>query len=101
MKILINQLMKKLFLLLLLSLGSGVYANDVREVQPTKQNDDAYAQVCCRRGKTTKDGQNVTVRACVESTGDVDIDKGHACEKAVKAVDVAIKTLEITPDSGD
>lgn len=93
--------MKKLFLLSFLSLGLSVYANDIDNRKLDNKGEDSYAQVCCRRGKTTKDGQNVTVRACVESTGDVDIDKGKACEKAVKAVDAGIKALELSPVSGD
>lgn len=69
-------------------MASGVFASN--EVVKEKE---LYNDVCCRRGTTNSSGENVTVRACVPSTGDAQIDMGKACEKAKRIVDIAAAEL--------
>lgn len=72
---------------------SGVFANENLEEKNTKKEDSTVAQVCCRRGVSDDSGQNVSVRACVDSTGDAQIDMGNACTKARDAAKLALAAL--------
>jgi orotate phosphoribosyltransferase len=52
---------------------------------------------CTRRGKSTTN-QSVVITACVQSTGDLAIDTGNACEKAAAIVKANIQLLDtLTP----
>lgn len=87
--------MKKLFFILSLSLmTSGVFANNQAEEKNTKKEDSTVAQVCCRRGVSDDSGQNVSVRACVDGTGDAQIDMGNACTKALNAAKDALAAIQ-------
>ncbi|PKP19286.1 MAG: hypothetical protein CVU07_00170 [Bacteroidetes bacterium HGW-Bacteroidetes-23] len=87
--------MKKLFFVLGLSLmTSGVFANENLEEKNTKKEDSSAAQVCCRRGASDASGQNVSVRACVDGTGDAQIDMGNACTKALNAAKATLTALQ-------
>lgn len=86
--------MRKLIFILGLSLmTTGAFAGNTEKEKSENKKED-LSQVCCRRGASTSSGENVTVRACVDSTGDFDIDKGKACERAKKAVELAIASLD-------
>lgn len=89
--------MKKLFLVFGLSLMTfGTFANEIKKDKKDEKKQN-LVDVCCRRGQTTSSGENVSVRACVPSTGDYQIDMGKACEKARTAVEKAIKELSDNP----
>ncbi len=87
--------MKKILFLMTMSLmASGAFANEVSVKKDTaKDKKKNVSQVCCRRGSTNANGENVTIRACVASTGDYQIDLGNACQKAKKAVEAAMNSL--------
>lgn len=73
---------------------SGVFANEIIEKEKTKKEDLALAQVCCRRGTSDDSGQNVSVRACVDGTGDAQIDLVNVCTKASNAAKAALTTIQ-------
>ncbi len=83
--------MKKQILVLGMSLLTTV--GFAKETTETKK-ENSTSQVCCRRGASNSNGENATVRACVPSTGDYQIDLGKACEKAQNAANKALKALE-------
>ncbi|MDI1317939.1 hypothetical protein [Flavobacterium sp.] len=52
----------------------------------SKKSEAAFATTCCTRRGESSNGQSVTINACVESTGDLAIDRGNACGKALAIV---------------
>ncbi len=74
---------------------SGVFANDIAETKENSNEEKAtVSQVCCVRSVSDPEsGQSASARACVEGTGDAQIDMGKACEKALKGAKAALKEI--------
>ena len=59
---------------------------------------DNVPQICCvRTAANTRTGESVSVRACVDVSGDAVIDKGKACARAKDLAVRALATLDATP----
>lgn len=72
------------------------FANNEVKTPPNKENKEFLGEACCRRGVSNSNGENSTIRACVPTTGDAQIDMGKACEKALKAAKAGLEALEKT-----
>ncbi len=68
-------------------------AKDELKISSSKIEKIAETICCTRRGKSSN-GQSVAITACVESTGDLAIDTGRACEKAAAIVKANITLLD-------
>lgn len=88
--------MKKTFyaIVAMFTFTVSAFANNEVKISNLKEGDKTLGQICCRRGVSNSNGENVTVRACVETTGDAQIDMGSACAKALKAAKEAITLVK-------
>ncbi|MCX6195218.1 MAG: hypothetical protein NTY55_01030 [Flavobacteriia bacterium] len=67
-----------------------------KEVLPI--NKEVIPQICCvRTASNQSTGESVSVRACVDVTGDAVIDKGKACARAKSIATKALTALNDTP----
>lgn len=86
--------MKKIIVFCFLFLGFLTKA-DNKNIEFSDQR--CVAQICCvRTASNSSSGESVSVKACVESTGDAVIDKGKACSRAK---DQAVKSLQVLNDT--
>lgn len=90
--------MKKYLTFLALLIGSFTsLGNDLKQKIDCIST-PSVVQICCKRTQVNRStGESVTVRACVESTGDAVIDKGKACARANELAKKAINELTATP----
>lgn len=64
----------------------------------SKKGENAFSTTCCTQRRKSLNGQSVVINACVESTGNLAIDRGNACGKALAIVNANIKLLDSMPD---
>ncbi len=89
--------MRKLFFSIVFMGVSGIISANTITNTSEIVSETPVSKVCCIRSATNAGGEVVTIRACVESTGDTEIDRGKACSRASKlanALVVAMDTLQ-------
>ena len=88
--------MRRKFILSIFLLCCSLSAFSIeKEVKIFKDN---VPQICCvRTASNPRSGESVSVRACVDVTGDAVIDKGKACARAKDLAKRALATLDATP----
>jgi len=89
--------MKNLFLTVTLFMVTTLVSANIKVIEKNIDKSVSTGDVCCIRSGATSTGEVVSVKGCVPSSGDVAIDKGKACERAIKAVKALVQALEQSP----